>query len=220
MEKPLEIKDKPDWRAAAQTLVNSCATLKSSDERVRLLEQLCLNLGNDLYPAFLHILCHIEQHGSRAAQALITDALVNALISGRLPSGELSAWGATNLESNNQFAHSRSLGPIEYLCAWYSQPSGQHPLPANDFQQVMILLIRLISTNTTAKELYCEKLTSDIENPIGGTLSSQTKNAILELINAWKQDKDVLDIVDTFINALQGDATERLANFSFDLKRP
>ncbi len=215
----LTLKENPDWYAAAQALINSCATLKSIDERVRLMEKVCLDMGENIYPAFLQILCYVEKYGDDSAQHLVTDTLVNALTTGRLPSGKLSAWGATTVNSSSAFGQTRSLGPIEYLCAWYSQPSGRQPLPANSFQQVMLSLLGLISSNEPAKQLYCEKLIAEVQDPINGTLSSQTKIAMEKLAQEWASGNTLENIVDAYFNALQGDRLDRLSNIDSLLRR-
>ncbi len=43
----------PRWTLAAQALVNGCADLRDDDDRVALLENLCTDLGDALYPALL-----------------------------------------------------------------------------------------------------------------------------------------------------------------------
>jgi len=59
---------------------------------------------------------------------------------------------------------------------------------------------------------YCTKLLADVKDPLGGSLSSQTRNAITELVNAWQADLNISDIIDCYINTLQGDNLSRLAN--------
>ena len=206
------LKKDPDWYGAAQSLVNGCVSLTSTEDRVRLMARLCTDLGENLYPAFLQILCNIGEHGDQQAQHLITETLVHALTTGRLPSGKLSAWGADNMHTERSFGQTRSLGPIEYLCVWYAQPSGRSPLSIKAFQQATHCMLELISANPQAKSLYCTKLLADVKDPLGGSLSSQTRNAITELVKAWQADLKISGIIDCYINTLQGDNLSRLAN--------
>jgi hypothetical protein len=187
-------------------------SLTSTEDRVRLMARLCTDLGENLYPAFLQILCNVGEHGDEQAQHLITDTLVHALTTGRLPSGQLSAWGADSINTERSFGQTRSLGPIEYLCVWYAQPSGRSPLNVHAFQQAAQCMLKLISTNPQAKSLYCTKLIADVEDPLGGSLSSKTRNAIAELVKAWQADDAIDAVIDHYVNALQGDSLSRLGN--------
>lgn len=206
------LKEQPDWHAAAQTLVNGCSALSTIEKRIRLMDRLCKHLGDNLYPAFLQILCEISEHGDEQAKYLVTETLVQALISGRLPSGKLSAWGADTLSNSSAFGQTRSLGPIEYLCSWYAQPSGRQPLAISAFQQAASCILNLVSTNEEAKSLYCIKLLSDIEDPIGGSLSNRTRQAMQEMVSIWQSNQSVEKVINGYLTALQGDSMTRLAN--------
>jgi hypothetical protein len=214
----LALKANPNWFGAAQSLANGCLSLTSREDRVRLMARLCKDLGDELYPAFLQILFNIAKHGDTQAQHLITDTLVHALTTGQLPSGKLSAWGSNSLNPERSFGQTRSLGPIEYLCVWYAQPSGRSPLNINAFQQAAHRILELISTNEQAKSLYCNKLLADVEDPLGGSLSSQTRNAITELVNTWQTNATIDVVINHYINTLQGDSLSRLANFQPTLR--
>jgi len=141
----------PDWHTAAQSLVDGCSAVDSSELRVRLLERLCVSLGDELYPAFLNILCAVSTFGDHKAQALVAETLVHALTTGRLPSGKLTAWGSGVVTASGAFGQTRSLGPIEYLCAWYAQPAGSKPLSATAFHRIAHALISLISVEEKAR---------------------------------------------------------------------
>ncbi|MET0091175.1 MAG: hypothetical protein ABW068_14370, partial [Candidatus Thiodiazotropha sp.] len=97
------------------------------------MESICLGLGESLYPAFLKLLGLIGSKGNDETQSLITDTLVQALLTGRLPSGHLTAWGMSKFPGERHFGQTRSLGPVEYLLTWYAQPSGKGPLPIQVF---------------------------------------------------------------------------------------
>jgi hypothetical protein len=208
----------PDWHGAAQQLVDGCQTLKELDQRVELMESVCVGLGETLYPAFLKILCLIGKRGDHNAQQLITETLVQALLTGRLPSGKLTAWGANTLQGDRLFGQTRSLGPIEYLFTWYAQPSGRNPLPVQAFHQAALDLLDLISSNPNAKNLYCTKLLADIEDPLDGSLSSKSRAAIGHFVKAWQSDKDSEEVLNQFLDTLQGgDSLTRLGNIQPNL---
>lgn len=179
------LKSQPDWLAAAQGLVDGCAALAQPEARIALMESVCSGLGDALYPAFVNLLCHIERHGEPEAQALVADTLVHALSSGRLPSGRLAAWGGALRPVGEGYGHARSLGPIEYLCAWHAQPSGREPLSASAFDAALQPLLRLVGGSRSARALYCAKLRADAQDPLGGSWSRTARQAMLALADAW-----------------------------------
>jgi hypothetical protein len=197
----------PNWRNAAQFLVSGFTSLSSREDRVRLLCQICTDLGDELYPAFIEILCIIYRLADKPSQQLTTDTLIHALLTARIPSGSIPAWG------NQQSLQKRSLGPIEFLCAWYAQPCGRVPLPVNAFHAACTSLLELISTNSEAKALYCEKLILDVDESIDGSLSNASRAAILSLAKCWNASTDSAKAVDAFIESLQGDSLSRLTTF-------
>lgn len=196
--------DTPDWYAAAHTLINGFHALDNHDERVRLTEKLCDKLSGDLYPAFLQILYNIEQHADNEAKSLLTNTLIYGLNTGRLPSGKLSAWGSNTLSADSAFGQTRTLGPIEYLCTWYSQPSGQPPLTRAAFVTIATSLLRLIESDSTAKSLYCVKLSEDAEDPLSGSLSAQTRAGLTALAASWQAGQPAEVVVESYIDSIQG----------------
>ncbi|MEE9320660.1 MAG: hypothetical protein V3U76_09470 [Granulosicoccus sp.] len=200
------LKDDPDWHGAATELVVGLAQASDSEERIRLLEVLCQGLGDRLYPAFLQILSTIEQFADEASQAIVAQTLVDCLRSGRLPSGPLSAWGASSLPGDNAFGQLRRLGPIEYVCVWYEQPGNQMPLSQQQFTAVFGHLLSLVATHPPARELYSHKLLSDIDDPVGGSLSSQTRTALRDMIDCWTDSSSIDTAVEAYLNGLQSES--------------
>jgi hypothetical protein len=201
------LRPQPDWLAAAQALVDGLGALPEAKGRTELMETVCLRLGDALYPAFVNLLCHIERQGEPAVQTLVADALVQALRSGRLPSGRLAAWG-TALQGAGDggaaFGHGRSLGPVEYLCAWHAQPSGREPLPANAFDAALQPLLRLVGTSPDARALYCAKLRADAQDPLGGSWSRSARQGVLALADAWEAGAPADDVAASCLAALNG----------------
>lgn len=178
----LVLKEHPDWHAAAEVLIEGCAYLSSPEERVRWLERLCTSLGDTLYPAFLQVLCRIGEHGNPRAQKVVADTLVLALQSGRMPSGRHAAWGA---QWDPAKRATRTIGPIEYLCAWFTQPDGRGTLGAVPFDQAARALIGLVSHSDLARRLYCTQLLCIAEDPLEGTWSRSSRHALQAMARGW-----------------------------------
>lgn len=182
----VNLANRPDWQAAASELVNGLHALDDDDSRVRLLESLCRRLGHQLYPAFLEILCTIEQGGDANVRQLTASTLVSCLTTGRLPSGALPSWGSPSIGSDRSFGQVRQLGPIEFTCAWYAQPNDLGALSQRQFNTVLTPLLSLVASDSTAQELYRRKLVHDSEDPLTGALSNRTREGLRHLVNAWE----------------------------------
>lgn len=180
----LTLRDQPDWAGAAEVLIEGCAHLPSREERVRWMERLCLSLGDALYPAFLQVLCRIGEHGNPQAQTAVADTLVLALQSGRMPSGRHAAWGA---QWDASVRATRTMGPIEYLCAWFAQPDGRGTLGAVAFDRAARALVGLVSHSEAARRLYCAKLHSVADDPLEGAWTRSSRQALQAMALAWSQ---------------------------------
>ncbi len=199
----MKLSDHPQWHDAAQLLVDGFAEFSSLEDRIRLMDRLCDGLGGSLYPAFLQILYNVERNGDDQSKHLVTETFVHALATGRLPSGKMSAWGSTSTITDTAFGQTRSLGPIEFLCAWYAQPSGLPPLTRGAFVDVATCLLRLVSTNPQAQAMYRAKLMADVEDPLSGSLSSQSRTAMRTLAEQWHAGSDPEPVVDAFLASLE-----------------
>lgn len=193
----------PRWAEAAQALVDGCVDLPHDEDRVALLGGICQALGDELYPAFLRLLWLTSRCGDHAACAAVADTLVHALRTGRLPSGRRSAWGSAGASSAG-FGGGRSLGPIEYLCAWHAQPGSGDTLPAAQFQSAARAVMELVDTSATARALYCEKLLADADDPLVGALTRQTRQAMRAMVTAWAGGVAPLDATTRFVDAAAG----------------
>lgn len=194
------LRPQPDWEAAAQTLVDGCTALHDPEQRVRFLDRVCLSLGDRLYPAFLKLLCLVNDQGDTHARRTVARTMVHALSTGRMPSGRLHAWGGHAGDGSR----TRSLGPIEYLCAWHVQQSGESPLPAATFDRVATAVIALVSCDDEARRLYCTKLREDIDDPLGGSLTRSTRAGLSALVAAWEGEHAPHDVVQQLLTALHG----------------
>ena len=84
----------PDWQSAAQKLVAALGAQPDDDARVKLLDRVWSQAGDEQYPVFIQLLCSVEQFGNARARVLLAKTLAAALSTARLPSGSLPAWGA------------------------------------------------------------------------------------------------------------------------------
>lgn len=207
MTTAFKLNQNPDWHSAAQDLVNGLQALDNKEHQIGLLERVCDKLGDQLYPAFLQILFALEQFADTEAKQLFASTLVECIRSGRLPSGRLSAWGSESPTGDSAFGQTRVLGPIEYVCAWYAQGGTAQPLSPQQFTLIITSLLSLVASNNTAKRFYCQKLQGDIDDPISGTLSNKTRQALQELIEVWAHsDGSENDAIDAFVTALQSES--------------
>jgi len=175
----------PDWITASHELANQLQQLTDMDSRVELLETLCTRLGSDMYPAFLQLLFFVEHHTSAKVQKQITDTLAYAIGTGRLPSGTFPAWGSTRSRTSSPYSTTRALGPIEFLCAWYAQPTNLPPLNDTAFDEALSTILRLVDSNRTTRKMYCYNLNMDAINDSIGMFSSATRTGIAKLAKAW-----------------------------------
>jgi hypothetical protein len=203
-----DLLSEPTWVGAAQALVDGCIDLSDDEDRVALLGAVCHGLGVELYPAFIRVLWVIGQNGDHAAKAAVARALVHALRTGRLPSGRRSAWGASESAA---YGRARSLGPIEFVCAWHAQTDPVRALTAAQFHSAARALMDLVSCSREARLLYCEKLLADVEDPIGGALARYTRDALRALANAWSEGASSSDASARFLCTLQRPRHDALA---------
>jgi hypothetical protein len=203
------LKESPDWFSAAQTLVDGCASLEHEDDRVRFFQSLCTELGDDLYPALLKILCVIGDHADEPARLAVASSLVSALMTGRLPAGRLGAWGTSHSALvKSGYGGSKSLGPVEYLCVWYAQASGREPIAAPAFDKAACSLLTLVSTSPQARSLYSAKLLADAQDPMDGVLSRPTRLAIEQMAQSWQSGNSPQQAVNRFLASLQESANK------------
>ena len=203
--------DEPRWAPAAQALVDGCVDLHDDEDRVALLAAVCEGLGDELYPAFLRVLWTIGHHGDHAACAAVARALVHALRTGRLPSGRRRAGGegaAPPAAAPAPRAHGRvrSLGPLEYLCAWHAQADPVRALSSAQFHLAARALMDLVAASPDARALYCEKLLADADDPLPGALTRQTREALRALATAWAAGAAPFEACARFAQALPGAA--------------
>jgi len=152
---------------------------------------------------------------ARPAKSLVARALVHALRTGRLPSGRRSAWGASApMNAHAAYGRTRCLGPLEYLCAWHAQTEAPRALTAAQFHTASTAVMDLIACSHEARSLYCEKLLADVDDPIGGALSRNTRHALRSLATAWSEGAEAADASARFLCNLQRSWSDPLAALS------
>lgn len=183
METSVRIRDDADWVAAGAALVQGLAGLDRREDRLELVNRCCLDFGDNLYPAFLKLLCAIGRFGEPAARALVADTLAEAIATARLPSGRMAAWGGLGPAVGHPGAPPpgravRSFGPVEYLCTWHMEGRGEMPLDEETFATACRLLATLIGASPQATEFYSDKLQQDASDPLDGTYSRSTRQLL------------------------------------------
>lgn len=194
----------PQWSAAARALVSGCVDLRGDEDLVALQEHICRSLGDDLYPAFLRVLVEVGRRGDHAARASVARALVLALRSGRLPSGRLGVWGGQALQARSIV--SRSLGPLEYLCVWYSQIDRPVEEQRREFLAGAEGVMSLVEADYDARRLYCQKLQADALDPIEGAHTRAARRAMSAMATAWADGEGAGASAHRFLMELSGSA--------------
>jgi len=203
----------PDWIAAARALISGCTDLPAGEQRLRLLEAVCDGMGDALYPGFLNLLVSVGRLGDHDARRAVADTLIEALRSGRLPSGRRGAYGrGAAVGGFGVFGQTRALGPIEYLCAWHAQPSGAspadaggdvaQPLDAAAFLSAASSVVELVNASEDARRLYIERLQAEADDPIEGALPRAARSALRAFAQAWSQAGDAIVPARRFVEAL------------------
>lgn len=187
----------PRWVGAARALVSGCLDLRSDEERIALLEQVCRALGDELYPAFLRVLAEVGRRGDHAARIAVAQALVGALRSGRLPSGRIGGWGGVG-----SAAPVRSLGPLEYLCVSVNSEEGRDAHSQRQFLQAAEAVMSLVDVHDEARELYCAKLLADAAQPLEGAMTRSTRRAMEAMASAWAGGEGPALAAQRFVEAL------------------
>jgi len=199
----IALADTPDWVGAAEDLLSSFLSLDNIDDRLEVMDAVCRRLEQGLYPAFLHILFIIEQHASENEKLLVTSTFLHALHNDRLPEGRIPAWGADTAYTNSGFGHGRSLGPLEFTCAWFSQPGGLPQLSAQEFETITSSFIRLFSITPDIRKNYCERLIRVSEDTISGSLSSTTRIALRRIAERWREGAAAPDLARMYIDEVE-----------------
>jgi len=182
------LKSEPDWFGAAQALVEGLQGQASLDRRVDVLERVCTDLGDALYPGFAKLLAAVAHFGEPEAKALVADTLAQALLTARLPAARVPAWGAggfSGLGGGPLLSNSRKVGPLEFLCVWLVRDIADAPLDAEAFETAATYLLDLVGASPKAAVLYVDKLRADAADPTEGLHNAQSRRLIEVLAERW-----------------------------------
>jgi len=196
------LKSEPDWFGAAQALVEGLQGQPSLDRRVDVLERVCTDLGDALYPGFAKLLAAVAHFGEPDVKALVADTLAQALLTARLPAARVPAWGAGGFSSPFQglggvggplLSNSRKVGPLEFLCVWLVRDIADAPLDAEAFETAATYLLDI------------DKLRADAADPTEGLHNAQSRRLIEILAERWSAGDPPAEVARAVARAAQAD---------------
>jgi len=214
------LKAEPDWFGAAQALVEGLQGQPTLDGRVDVLERVCLDLGEALYPGFAKLLAAVDHFGDHEVKVLVADALAQALVTARLPSTRLPAWGAGGFAGlglgGPLRTNSRNVGPLEFLCVWLVRDVSDEALGGEAFETAATYLVDLISASPRAAALYVDKLRTDASDPTEGLHNAQTRRLIETLAERWAAGDAPAEVARAVARAAEAD--QGVARWGFPLR--
>jgi len=219
----LIIKSEPDWAGAAQALVDGLNGQTTVDGRVTVLQRICDGLGEALYPGFVKLLAAAARFGDGPAQVLVADALARALVTDRLPSVRLPAWGAAafsglpgmgGMGGGGLMTNARSVGPLEFLCIWLTRDVVGQPLEDEAFERAASLVLTLVAASPEAMRLYAGKLADDADNPIEGLHNRQSRRLVRLMAEGMAANRAPADTVKAVLDAARADRDQGRWNFT------
>ena len=183
---------------SAGRLVSALLFNRDEDFRLALLKRVARKLGeSDGYPTFIKLLTTISESADEPGKRALAATLGIGLRRNDLPSGQLTAWGASRLwqaggpaggQLGSQLfgaAPHRSFGPIEYLTAWFGQGTQRIRLGANTYADTLRSLIDLVNADSDARTLYPRKLEADTLLELEGIYMRGTRDRLATIASAW-----------------------------------
>jgi hypothetical protein len=214
------LKAEPDWFGAAQALVEGLQGQPTLDGRVDVLERVCLDLGEALYPGFAKLLAAVDHFGDHEVKVLVADALAQALMTARLPSTRLPAWGAGGFAGlglgGPLRTNSRNVGPLEFLCVWLVRDVSDEALGGEAFETAATYLVDLISASPRAAALYVDNLRTDASDPTEGLHNAQTRRLIETRAERWASGDAPAEVARAVARAAEAD--QGVARWGFPLR--
>lgn len=216
----LIIKAEPDWVGAAQALVDGLNGQTTVDGRVTVLQRICDSLGEALYPGFVKLLAAAARFCDEPARVLVADALARALVTDRLPSVRLPAWGAAafsglpGMAGGGLMTNARSVGPLEFLCVWLTRDVVGQPLEDEAFERAAGLVLTLVMTSPDAARLYAAKLAGDADNLIEGLHNRQSRRLVRLMAEGLAANAAPSDTARIVLDAARADRGQDRWNFT------
>jgi len=149
--------------------------------RLAIINRLNQQLGEQPYPSLLKAMLMVAEGDDEPAKALLADTFAYAIDEMNLPTGSVSSWGA----SAGLPAYARRLGPIEFLTAWFSQPTDRTTLSRSGYQRTLVGLIKLFNCSAHARQLYPRWLQSEVESRQEGTYTKSTRDRLAAIARSW-----------------------------------
>ncbi len=200
---------------------------RNDDFRLALLKRVARKLGEDHgYPTFIKLLVTISESSDDNAKRAVAATLAIGLRRNDLPSGVLTAWGASRMwQAGTQIsgalagqlfgssAPSRSFGPIEYLTAWLAQGTQRIRLGDEVYAKTLRQLIELIDFDADARLLYPRKLEADTQTELEGVYMRGTRDRLAAIALAWKEGMPAHDIARSALAAGAGNRSSIPSNW-------
>jgi hypothetical protein len=191
---------------------------RSDDFRLALLKRVARKLGEDQgYPTFIKLLTTIAESRDDAAKRAVAETFAIGLRRNDLPSGILTAWGASRMwqagtpisgalagQLFGSSAPSRTFGPIEYLTAWLGQGTQRIRLGAEIYKKTLQRLIELINFDADARQLYPRKLAADSQLELEGIYMRGTRDRLAAIATAWSQGMSAYEVAESALAAGSG----------------
>jgi hypothetical protein len=188
--------------ASAGRLASALVFNADPDFRLALLKRVARRLGEaEGYPTFLKLLVTIAESEEPAAHRALAATLAIGLRRNDLPSGQLTAWGASRMwqagtpisgalagQMFGSSAPQRSFGPIEYLTVWYAQGTQRTRLGEEVYAHALARLVSLVNADEEARTLYPLKLEADMQTELEGIYMRGTRERLSTFAAHWKSD--------------------------------
>ncbi len=175
-----QLKADPDWRDAAQRLVNALNNVRDEEKRIWLLYRIAEDLGDDFYPALIKILCAVERFGDINARRLVSDVLHYALKTWRFPPAKTALWGGLNRDEISEVADALEIGPLDYLLVRRFQDNGNERLTTEAFRSAATLLLSLIAISPGGLATVGQHLRYLTDHSAAGAFAGPTLSAFAQ----------------------------------------
>jgi hypothetical protein len=186
----MTIRTDADLLQAAREMIVAIHRAGSAQQRHKLLQQMTSLLSDENFPALIKLFVIVGESDDVLAKNSLADALADTLVRGDIPSAPLTAWGSVSLEIGGQtrgFSAGARLDPLQYLCAWRSQPSQQSSLSAGSFSRAIESMIAVFATRPEAADRYRNKIRADLLNSQDGAINSATRSLLTQIIDDWER---------------------------------
>ncbi|MEL6213116.1 MAG: hypothetical protein AAFQ96_05960 [Pseudomonadota bacterium] len=184
-------KDNPDWRAAAQSLVDALGKAGDGERKVDLLYRIAGDLGEERYQALVKILCAVDAFGDLNARSRVSDTVHYAVKTWRFPPWPAPLWdvdgGGRATAGDSVLTPSVEIGPLEYVVLWRLQRSHERVLSLENYRAALRRLLSLIALSPGGADAYADHLDHLAASPLPGLFlpsSLETLSALRDGLRA------------------------------------